>query len=169
MKTRALFCFTFLFLVTLCYSQNTTNSTTTYFFIRHAEKEESNTKNSNPHLSEKGKKRAIKWSNYFTNINFDAIYSTNYHRTIETAKPTAQKNQLALTFYNPLQVNVETFLEETKGKTVLVVGHSNTIPRLVNHILGEEKYPDISENNNGNLYILTLIDNTVSDVLLSIN
>src|SRR5690606_25604476 len=83
MKTRALFCFTFLFLVTLCYSQNTTNSTTTYFFLRHAEKEERNTKNINPHFSEEGKKRAIKRSNYFTNINFDSINRTNYNRTIE--------------------------------------------------------------------------------------
>ena len=48
------------------------------------------------------------------------------------------------------------FLQETKGKTVLVVGHSNTTPAFVNKILAVEKYKDIDDNNNANLYIVTI-------------
>ncbi|MBI2283072.1 MAG: hypothetical protein HYU71_05140 [Bacteroidetes bacterium] len=32
-----------------------------------------------------------------------------------------------------------------KGKTIVVVGHSNTTPRLVNLLIGENGYPDLGE------------------------
>jgi broad specificity phosphatase PhoE len=48
------------------------------------------------------------------------------------------------------------FQTATKGKTVLVVGHSNTTPAFVNKILGENKYEDINDNDNASLYIVTI-------------
>ena len=61
------------------------------------------------------------------------------------------------------------FKLKTTGKTVLVVGHSNTTPQFANDILGEEKYPEINDDNNGNLYIVTIQNKNKSSILLKIN
>jgi broad specificity phosphatase PhoE len=111
--------------------------------------------------------RAAKWSLVFDNLKFDAVYSTDYNRTRNTAKPTAEKNGLDITIYDPRNIDVKTFLETTKGKTVLVVGHSNTTPMFVNSILGTKKYQSIDETNNANLYIVTVSSSgDITDTLL---
>ena len=143
---------------------------TTYYLIRHAEKDRSNASERNPHLTQKGLERAQKWSEILGNIKFDAVYSTNYHRTEETAKPTADKNELDIIIYNPNIIDTpETFLKDTKGKTVLVVGHSNTTPAFVNAIIDQKKYKDIDDSNNGNVYIITIIGGKIVDQVLTIN
>ena len=147
---------------------DTDSQTTTYYLIRHAEKDRSDATNRNPHLNEKGKQRALKWSNVFENIEFDLVYSTDYFRTKETAQPTAEKNHLEVTLYDPRDLNMKQFLESTKGKTVLIVGHSNTTPTFANAILGKEKYSMIEDDNNANLYIITVTDSSISDQLLVI-
>lgn len=150
-------------------AQETTasNQTSTYYFIRHAEKDKSDKSNKNPDLIMEGVLRAAKWSLIFDNIKFDAIYSTDYNRTRDTAKPTAEKNGLDITIYDPRNIDVKTFLETTKGKTVLVVGHSNTTPMFVNSILGTKKYQSINETNNANLYIVTVSSSgDITDTLL---
>jgi len=60
------------------------------------------------------------------------------------------------------------FREKNVGKTVLVVGHSNTTPALANKILGREEFPQIDDRTNGNLYILLVTSQGVSSQLLSI-
>ena len=149
----------------------TTKDVTTYYFIRHAEKEAVGPTNKNPHLSEEGFKRAENWSAILGNIAFDAIYSTNFYRTIETASPTSKKNNLSITSYDfsKTMKEIDTFLKETKGKTVLIVGHSNTSPVFANAVIGNKKYENMSEDNFGNLYIVTIIDAKTTDQVLYIN
>ena len=145
------------------------SETTTYYLIRHAEKDRSDASNKNPHLIEKGNNRAKHWSTIFKNVAFDAIYSTDYNRTRETAQSTATKNNVELTLYHP-NINVTSFINETKDKIVLVVGHSNTIPQFVNALIGKEKYDDIDDSNNGNLYIVTVSGSgETSGILLTID
>lgn len=166
---------TFLLLVSFSsFSQEknleTVSDVTTYYFIRHAEKDRSNPSEKNPHLTEKGLKRADNWNTILSNVKFDAVYSTDYHRTLETAKPTAEKNNLNILVYGKTDMdNVSSFLYNNVGKTVLVVGHSNTTPAFVNSILKQEKYGDIDDNNNGNLYILTIMGDKIADQVLTIN
>ena len=45
-----------------------------------------------------------------------------------------------------------------KGKTILVVGHSNTIPTFTNRISNKNIYNDIEDNNNSNLYVVNICD-----------
>lgn len=143
---------------------------TTYYFIRHAEKDQTDANNKNPHLTDAGLKRAEHWSTILGNIHFDAVYSTDYYRTMETAIPTASKNTLEITTYDPRNLNnIDDFLKTTHGKTVLVVGHSNTTPAFVNAILKQNKYGNIDETNNSNLYIVTLIGDKIADQVLTIN
>ena len=88
-----------------------------------------------------GYKRADAWKEVFKNVKFDAVYATNYNRTKLTAKPTADANQLPIRVYDPKNMYTESFQYNTKGKTILVVGHSNTTPMFVNKILGVKNTP----------------------------
>ncbi|MCF7560161.1 histidine phosphatase family protein [Sabulilitoribacter multivorans] len=143
--------------------------TSTYYFIRHAEKDRSDSLNNDPHLTEKGLERAKKWSEVLKNVSFDAVYSTDYNRTRETALPTATNNNLDLILYNPRTIEIDSFINTTKGKNVLVVGHSNTTPGFVNTILKTNTYEDIDDANNANLYIVTIINNQITSSLLFID
>lgn len=136
---------------------------TQYYFIRHAEKADSS---KNPDLSEKGLERAQEWKALFSEINFDAVYSTNFNRTLQTIQPIVAGNNQLLKIYNPKMIDVELFKKETHGKTILIVGHSNTVPNMVNQIIKENKYVDIAENQFGNLYIITLFENQTQSQLL---
>lgn len=149
--------------------ETSTAKTSTYYFIRHAEKDRSNPSEKDAHLTEQGKKRAQNWSKVLQNIKFDAVYATDYNRTKETAQPTASKNNLEIVTYSSNSNFDEAFKNATKGKTVLVVGHSNTIPDFVNAVIGKQKYDEIDDANNGNLYMVTLADGTIIDTVLTIN
>jgi broad specificity phosphatase PhoE len=132
------------------------DETTTYYLIRHAEKDRTDKANKNPNLSEKGLERAQKWKTYFTDIKLDAVYATKYNRTMQTAKPTSESKKLEIKTYNPSKMYDSIFQKETKGKTVLIVGHSNTTPFFTNTILAEKKYKDMDDNDNASLYIVTI-------------
>ena len=151
-----------LFFVSFSYSQTIDSSScTSIYLIRHAEKVRGNVKDKNPHLNSKGLVRAEKWGSFFKNIKFDAVYSTDYFRTKETAKPILSESQ-KLTIYNPSSINYDDFIELNKGKIVLVVGHSNTVPGFANKILNNNIYNNIEDNNNSNLYFINKCDGKVS-------
>lgn len=130
--------------------------TTTYYLIRHAEKDRTNSTNQDPNLNEDGLKRAEKWATYFKDISLDAVYSTNYKRTQQTAKPTANTKKVEILSYNPRELYAADFKKESFGKSVLIVGHSNTTPAFVNAILGEKKYEDMNDDDNATLFIVTI-------------
>jgi phosphohistidine phosphatase SixA len=145
------------------------NEVSTFYFIRHAEKDRSDKTNRNPHLTEAGIARAQHWKDILKNIDFDAVYSTDYYRTKETAIPLAQENNVDLTIYDANILDGEKLKIDNVGKTILVVGHSDTTPKFVNHVIGQEKHSSIDDSNNGNLYIVTIIGDTIADQVLEIN
>jgi len=127
---------------------------TGYYFIRHAEKNRSNPKDSNPELNKEGKLRALNWAYFFREIPLEAIYSTDYIRTISTAQPVADDKNLPIIIYNPNDLNINMFMKENQGRLVLVVGHSNTTPELVNAMLGDQKFEQMKDNDNSSLFII---------------
>jgi len=143
--------------------------TTTYYLIRHAEKDRSDPENRNPSLTEEGIARANNWASTFKDVPFDAVYSTEYARTQETATPTATQKGLEIQSYDPRNLFDENFQNATLGKTVLVVGHSNTTPSFVNAIIKEDRFESIDDSNNANLYIVTLTGDKASTQLLHID
>ncbi|WP_397362529.1 SixA phosphatase family protein [Olleya sp. R77988] len=148
---------------------NTTHEKTTYYFIRHAEKDKSDATNRNPKLIRRGKRRARQWKRYFKRKKLDAIYSTNYKRTLSTAFPTANNKKLPIILYNPRQTDYEAFKKETHGQSILIVGHSNTTPSFVNAIIGKDKHQSIDETINSKLFIVTITNGKVIDQVLDIN
>lgn len=162
-------CLTFSFVFSQETEDTLTETITTYYLIRHSEKDLSNPTDRNPNLSENGLKRSENWANMFKNISFDAVYSTDYNRTKQTAQPIAQSKELEITIYDLKTFDFDKFKSETSGKTILIVGHSNTTPMFVNSFIGEQKYEQIDEHNYANLYIITIIGDTISDTLLQTN
>lgn len=137
-------------------SSCSSDETTTYYLIRHAEKDRTDQSNGNPNLNFEGEKRAQRWANYFEDKQIDAVYSTKYFRTMETATPTAMTKKLRIQYYDPRNMFDSIFQTETKGKSVLIVGHSNTTPVFANKILGEDKYQNMDDNDNSSLYVVTV-------------
>ncbi|ARV05589.1 phosphoglycerate mutase [Polaribacter sp. SA4-10] len=162
------FLFLFVFVFSL-FSSCISDETTTYYLIRHAEKERTDEKDRNPNLNEKGLERAKKWAVYFKDIELDAVYSTNYNRTQQTAKRTAESKNLKIKSYDPRNMYDSIFKNDTKGKTVLVVGHSNTTPVFANKILDNNEYPNMDDHDNYSLYIITLKGDKKTSIVKKIN
>jgi len=142
---------------------------TTYYLIRHAEKDRTNKANRDPSLNKKGQERVKIWTNYFENIDLDAVYSTEYKRTMQTAKTIAENKSLEIQNYDPLKMYDAVFQKETKEKKVLIVGHSNTTPSFVNKILGEKKYKNMNDRDNSTLYIVTIKGDEKTSIIEIVN
>jgi 2,3-bisphosphoglycerate-dependent phosphoglycerate mutase len=53
-------------------------------------------------------------------------------------------------------------LKQQFGKTIVVVGHSNTIPQLANLIMGKNTYTDLPDNEFGRIWVITIIGGEAS-------
>ncbi len=134
-------------------------NTSVYYFIRHAEKDRSDSTNKNPSLTLQGLERANKWAVFFKDKNIAAVYSTNYKRTQQTALPIAKEQNLEIISYTAKELISEKFIANNKGKNIVIVGHSNTTPEQVNSLLGEKIYEEIADSENNNVFIVTLNKN----------
>ncbi len=134
------------------------NSTiTTFILIRHAEKALTPPSN-DPELSPEGLKRAEKLAAMFKAMPFAAVYSTPFKRTINTAKPLAQAQGLTIQHYDT-KANapfLDSLLQKHVGTTVLIVGHSNTIPQLLNALISREEYQSFSDSDYDNIFLVSL-------------
>ncbi len=97
------------------------------------------------------------------------MYSTNYKRTQQTALPIAKEQNLEIISYTTKELISEKFIANNKGKNIVIVGHSNTTPELVNILLGEKKYKDIADSENNNVFIVTLNKNKTTAKTQKVN
>lgn len=143
---------------TLSLSQFLQDSVTTFFLVRHAEKETTGT---DPDLTPDGQARAEELQRVLKNIPLSAVYATIYKRTQHTAQPTATDQGLSVQIYDPLVYEPLTnnVLQNHRGHAVLVVGHTNTIPKLLNYLTGTNDFPaDIPDSQFDNLYIVSVYE-----------
>lgn len=129
--------------------------------VRHAEKEIVQPENKNPNLSQEGILRSEKLAQLLKNQKISEIYSTDYLRTLQTAKPLAQLINKTPKIYNPKspEVLVNTVLQNNTGENVLIVGHSNTIIPLIKAFGGKIELQEIKENEYFYLFKLKICDN----------
>ncbi len=146
-----------------------TPTISTFYFIRHAEKDRSDPENRDPELNQAGLGRAMHWAEILNDVPLDAIYTTDYERTAMTAAPTSVKQDITVQFYDPEILDIERFKADNLNKNVLVVGHSNTTPDLVNKMIGEDKYYNIDDHENGNLFIVQIVNGKATDLKLTFN
>ena len=143
--------------------------TTTFYLTRHAEKDRSDKRNRDPQLTKEGVERANNIAQLLSEEGIDAVYSTNYIRTVATATPTANLFNKEIIIYDWNQFDAEKMIQENLGKNVLIVGHSNTTPIVVNKLLGADTYVEIDDANFSNFYIVTINSKERSSILLKID
>lgn len=150
------------YLVILLFANQVSAQKTTYIILRHAEKDTTiaNAKMmvSDPPLNSLGEKRALSLVDKFKAYQINEIYSTNYKRTKETASPIANAQNLRINIYDPRKLDTfaaQLLSAENKGKAILIVGHSNTSPKLVNLLTGKDKYKELDESVYNTYWIVT--------------
>jgi len=136
---------------------------TTYYIVRHAEKESSttmtqttmssNTMTSDVPLSEAGKQRAEALKDMLQKENIRHIFSTNYIRTKSTAQPLADAIDVPIEIYDQKDASFAAKLKSMNGN-VLIVGHSNTVDDLVNELTGKKELSDLPDSAFGDLFIV---------------
>ncbi len=122
--------------------------TTVLFFVRHAEK--AGSKGDVP-LTEAGAARAKLLARMFADVPVRGVHSTDTLRTRSTGEPTALDHELTVQLYDHKAPEELLSALRQEGGTYLVVGHSNTVPGLVNVLDGGTR-EDIDETIYDRLY-----------------
>lgn len=141
------------------------NKVTTFILVRHAEKMDDG---EDPVLSPDGLERVNLLARMMSEIEFDAVYSTPFNRTLETARSVAEQNQLEISEYESghPESTVAYWMEKHRGDYILVTGHSNTIPQLANALLKREHFKEsFQESDYENLLIITISTNDERGIL----
>jgi broad specificity phosphatase PhoE len=135
-------------------------TTTTVVLVRHAEKELVTI--NDPPLSEAGERRADRLAQMFGDVrgagSIDGIYVTPTRRSQQTAMPLAMrlgKKPTVLPAPVDLDEVASHVLREHRGGRVMIVGHSNTVPELIQKLSGQT-VPAIGEDEYDNIYIVTV-------------
>lgn len=134
----------------------------TFYIVRHAEKARplagmSVIDGRDPPLTDSGNLRALALKDRLKGENIRYIFSTNYKRTISTAKPLDEYLlDVQTQVYNPSEDSSNAFVQRLKAirkGNVLVVGHSNTIDDLANLLCGSKVVAgDLKDTDYDNLY-----------------
>ena len=87
-------------------------------------------------------------------INFES----EFRRTIETVQPLATELGLEINHYDPSdnEAILEKILKLHKGKIILVVAHSNTVPTLIADLGASKNVPPIGHSEYDNIYIVSI-------------
>ena len=158
----------FSFLVGLaaeCRAQTAPTASTTIILVRHAEKAAEPA--ADPPLTTVGAARAQALAQLVKDAGVRAVVSTQYARTRATAAPTAAS--LAITpevldaRLTPSATR-DSILARHRGQTVLLVGHSNTVPALV-EAFGAPRPADICDSGYDNVYVVTVPSGGVASVV----
>jgi len=136
------------------FAQQNSSELTTIILVRHAEKVEDGT--SNPILTKAGIIRSIQLAYLLREDSISAVFSTDYERTLLTANPTANFHNQPIQKYLPSSkiALFNTIAARYQGKTILVTGHSNTVPDMINYLCNTD-LPNIEHYEYSNLYIVT--------------
>ena len=139
---------------------------TTVILVRHAEK--SGEPGNDPPLTAEGRERANELARMLRNSGIQQIFTTNFARTKQTAQPIAKAlglepgvNKPGATYANDIAKLIRS---KHHGRTVLVVGHSNTTPEVMT-ALGVANAPSIADDEYDNLFIVLLVEGTAPKLI----
>jgi broad specificity phosphatase PhoE len=130
---------------------------TTILLVRHAEKGATPAKD--PPLTAAGEARARALVGVTRDAGIDAIITSQYLRTRATAAPTAAALDITpdvITAGTAASVaNVVSAVRRHAGGSILVVGHSDTLPAIIEALTGR-KPGAICDATYDNLFVVTL-------------
>lgn len=140
----------------------------TALIVRHAERAE--TPAQDPGLTTAGHARASALADVARKANVTAIITTELLRTRSTADPAAKSLRITpevVISGDPRHVQrVADAVRAHAGQTVLVVGHSNTIPAIIRELGGKDS-PAICEMEYDKLFVVSLTANGAASVVRS--
>jgi len=139
-------------------AQGSSSAASLVILVRHADKAPSPA--DDPGLTPAGLERAHP-SNRSARRAVSTIITTQYRRTRETAQPLADQQRITpeiVSVGSPAELGLHiaalvATVRRHAGETIVVVGHSNTIPPLI-AALGGPSVTDICEASYGRLFIL---------------
>ena len=130
-------------------------ATTTIIVVRHAEKQ---AESGDPSLSDDGRARAEALARTLADAGITGLSATPYRRTQQTLEPLAGRTGLEIEV-QPVDLSspedyasdlAAGLLETYAGGTVVVAGHSNTVPLLLEALgvagprsIGDDEYDDL--------------------------
>ncbi|HEX6160952.1 MAG TPA: phosphoglycerate mutase family protein [Thermoanaerobaculia bacterium] len=137
---------------------------TTILVVRHAEADQT-PEVKDPALTEIGEKRAEALAEVAKDAGVRIVYTTQYRRTKDTAAPLRRTGDIPLAEVAVARETIalqtaelaKKIIEQHKGETVLIVGHSNTVPLFVEALSGV-KVPAIAHAEHDRLYVVILED-----------
>ena len=126
----------------------------TIFIVRHAEKAASMDRD--PDLSEGSQARAESLAKMLKDAGITSIYVTDLKRTQQTAAPLAKALGIKPTILPPNDTaSLAAKLREVRTGNVLVVGHSDTVPKLID-ALGLTASITLNDTDYDNLFVVLL-------------
>ncbi|HEV7588321.1 MAG TPA: phosphoglycerate mutase family protein [Longimicrobium sp.] len=132
---------------------------TVVVLVRHAEKALGGTSH-DPPLTRAGEARARALVDALASTRVDAIITTQYRRTRDTAAPLAAARRITPEVVDVHQGDQVTRIAQSvrtrhAGQVVLVVAHAETVARII-AALGGPRLPDLCDTEYANLFVLVL-------------
>ncbi|HEX8127136.1 MAG TPA: phosphoglycerate mutase family protein [Allosphingosinicella sp.] len=118
-----------------------------WYVVRHLQKAEG----PDPALSEEGARNAERLASWFGTDRPAAIYVSTTRRARETAAPLAARLGIAVREYDPRDTPGLLARVKAESGTVLIIGHSNTVPDIVAG-LGGPRPADLAEADYGDIF-----------------
>ena len=140
--------------LTVCITLASAQTPATIILVRHAEK---SAPRGDVSLSEIGQARAMSLVHALSDLNIRSIFMTELKRTKETAKPSAERFHVEpqVIAANDIDGLVAKLRSTPIDGVTLVVGHSNTVPTIIEK-LGAGPVKPIEDSEYDHLYIVTL-------------
>jgi broad specificity phosphatase PhoE len=134
-----------------CATQGAAGKPNGIYVMRHLQAESG----TDPGLTAEGLSQAQRLAAWFGKANApQAIYVSKYRRARDTAAPLAAKLGITPIVYDPGDEEALLRLLAAERETALVVGHSNTVPSIVER-LGGTRPEDIAHDQFGDIWLVS--------------
>ena len=131
----------------------------TVILVRHGEPASDDPRD--PDLTEAGKARADALARMLESADVTAVYATQFRRTQQTGQPTATQAGVDLTIVEAtagaqyITDMGRRIRYHQPGEVVVVVGHANSVPPIVNVLTGRS-LPDLALDQYDRMYLVTV-------------
>ena len=149
-----------------CIPHWNSSNATHIFFVRHAEKDRNELHD--PVLSTEGEARAERLGRIMAEAGLDSLYASPARRSQLTAAPVQRRgNTPPIEIYDPADLEdwILVLACDSMGKKIMIVGHQDSIPQMLNGLFGGcSEFDNISNTDFGKFYVVA-----ISEVDMEVN